>query len=293
MILVTGGTGFIGTALIKRLLEQGHEVRLFKWYKEKVDFPVTEVVEGDILDMESLKKACKGVDKVVHLAGVVSYTMPREEIFKINVQGTKNVLNACKNSKRFVLASSVSVYGPRRGLIDEDAPTNPMNNYGASKLEAEEAVLESGLDYAIVRMAPIYGAGSPQWLKNMKMLEDGFPVPRTSSNTHVLSLDNAVEGLLAALKGPEGIYNIADDAPVPFMEFASEIVRLLGKEPKIVPMWLLRIGAMFKGMGPYLDVLTHERNYDITKAKKELKYKPGKDFDEQLKRMVEWYKEVR
>lgn len=291
MILITGGTGFIGTALIKRLLEAGEEIRLLKLYSEKTDLPVAEVLDGDILDPDSLKEAVKGVDKIVHLAGVVSYTMPKEQLFKINVEGTKNMLAACSKVKRFVFASSVSVYGPRKGLITEDTPTMPMNDYGSSKLEAEEAVLESGLNYVIVRMAPIYGAGSPQWMKNLKLLDSGFPVPNVKTMTHVLSIDNAAQALQLALTGSEGVYNIADDKPVPFVDFTEEILRLLGKEPKRMPLWLLKIGASFKGLGPYLDVLVHERNYDLKEARKGLGYKPDKDFDNQLKRMVKWYTE--
>lgn len=289
MILVTGGTGFIGKPLVNKLMESGEEVRLLKWYKEKVDIQATEISEGDIMDPDSLKAAARGVDKVLHLAGLVSYSKPRENLFKINVDGTKNVLKACKNVKRFVLASTVSVYGHQRGLINEDRPTRPFNHYGSSKLEAEEAVYESGLDYVILRMAPIYGAGSPQWMKNLRLLDGGFPVPKVDSMTHVLSLDNAIQGIMLSLKGPEGVYNIADEKPVRFMDFADELVRLLGKEPKHMSMWMLKIGARFKGLGAYLDVLTHERNYDITEAKEKLGYKPKKDFDEQLKKMVEWY----
>jgi nucleoside-diphosphate-sugar epimerase len=294
MILVTGATGFIGSVFMRKLLGSGKKVRVLVRDRKTVKgLKGADVVEGDVLDPESLKGAARGMETVVHLAGLVSYTKPREVMFKVNTLGTRSVLEACRDAKRFVFSSSVSVYGRREGVIDEQTETIPLNPYGESKLEAERLIIGSGLDYVILRFAPVYGVGNPYWLKNLRLLDDGFPVPDTKNKTHVLSVDNAVQALLLAVEGPSGTYNIADAGPVCFAEFAETLVRLLGKEPKRLPFWLVRLVALFKGMGPYLDVLTQERHYDITAARERLGYRPKEDFEKQLEKMVKWYLDLK
>ncbi len=292
MILVTGATVFIGSAFLKKLGASERRVRVLTRDTAKTKgVKGVEAVCGDILDPASLENAVKGADAVVHLAGLVSYTLPRRELFRINVEGTKNLLDACKAAgvRRFVFASSVSVYGRNKGPVDELAATRPFNHYGASKLAAEELVKGSGLEYVILRLAPVYGAGSPQWAKILKLLDGGFPVPDVKSRTHVLSVGNAAQALALTVKGPPGIYNIADVSPVGFTEFAETLVRLLGKRPKRLPLWVVSLGAFFRRLGPYLAVLVEERHYNITAAKMGLRYRPADDFDAGLKRMVSWY----
>jgi len=295
MILVTGATGFIGSAFSRKLAASGRKVRiLVRDPKKAPKIRGAEIAEGDLNDPDSLEKAARDVHAVVHLAGMVSYIASRSELSAANEAGTLNMLNACKKNKvkRFILASSVSVYGRARGALDESSPANPFNAYGESKLAAEGHVMESGMDYAILRFAPVYGAGSPQWTKSLRLLDSGFPIPDTKNRTHVLSLNNAVQALTLAVDGPEGTYNIADASSVPFVEFAEQLVRLLGKEPKRMPLWLVKAGAALKGLGPYIDVLTQDREYNIKRAQERMGYRPEDDFDAELKRMVKHYLDV-
>ena len=114
MILITGGAGFIGREVTRNLLSKGHQVRLLARNPEGIKslFPKAEVVWGDITDINSLDKALDGVDTVIHLAGLISYSKRDKDLLHmVNVEGTRNLLAHCGNVNRFVFSSSVSVYG--------------------------------------------------------------------------------------------------------------------------------------------------------------------------------------
>jgi nucleoside-diphosphate-sugar epimerase len=290
MILVTGGTGFIGGMLVRNLLKKGEKVAVLcrDSGKARRMFPKAKVIHGDVTDRKTLSFG--KVDKVVHLAGMVSYSKTKEELFKVNVDGTRNILDACKGAKRFVLASSVGAIGPVKGVTTELTPCRPVTPYGESKLEAEGLVRDSGLPNVILRFAPVFGERSPYWLKNLKLLEKGFPIPNVKTMTHVLHSSNAARALELALGKGSGTYLIADRTPVRFVDFASSIIRLLGNEPKVMPASVVSMMAALGGKGSYLKVLTMNRQYDITKAKKELGYEPKGDFKKELEGMVDWYK---
>ncbi|MCK4531748.1 MAG: NAD(P)-dependent oxidoreductase [Candidatus Aenigmarchaeota archaeon] len=293
MLLVTGATGFVGTNIMKEVGKKRKDIRILDIDigSAKRLYPKYETVRGDITKPETLKWVGKDVDIVIHLAGLVSYSKPRDVLFRVNTEGTKNVLETCKEADKLIFSSSVSVYGEIKGQADESYPRDPKTPYGESKRKAENLVRDSGLRNLIFRIAPIYGEGSPQWLKNLSLLEKGFPISRTENLTHVTHISNAVQAFMLGLKPKsEGIYNIADERPVKFVEFAETLVEMLGKEVKVLPYWFVSFLARFKGMKTYLDVLTMNRNYDIANAINELNYKPKLDFLGELEKMVEWYK---
>jgi nucleoside-diphosphate-sugar epimerase len=295
MLLVTGATGFLGLNTLKEIAVRRSDIRILANdpANARKMYPKYEIVRGDITEPGTLKDAGKDVDAVIHLAGMVSYTKPKGVLFRLNTEGTRNVLEACRKADRFIFSSSVAVYGEIRDRADENYKTAPKNAYGQSKLDAEKIILDSGMKSVILRIAPVYGAGSPQWMKNLSLLDKGFPIPQTGNLTHVAHVSNAVQAFRLALKPKaKGIYNIADEKPVAFVGFASELVTLLGKEPKTLPYWFVNFIARMKGMKAYFDVLTMNRNYGIAKAK-ELGYDPEIDFYAELGKMVEWYKNSR
>ncbi len=294
MILITGATGFIGTQVVKKIAEKRNDIRILAidYENAKMIYPNFEVVKGDITTKESLSIAGKDVDTVVHLAGTVSYSASKELINLINLEGTKNVIAACREAERFVFSSSVSVYGEITGSVpaDEEYPRGPINPYGLSKLEAEEEINNSGIPFVVFRIAPVYGKGSAQWLKNLGMLEKGFPIPRTDNMTHIVHVSNLVRAFGQSLHGDTGIFNIADPKPLKFVDLAESLVTLLGKKPRKLPMWMVKAFAFVTRKDEYLNVLTMNRNYDITRAMKRLDYIPKDNTLEWLKEMVDWYK---
>ncbi|MFH0957055.1 MAG: NAD(P)-dependent oxidoreductase [Candidatus Aenigmatarchaeota archaeon] len=292
MILVTGASGFIGSAIVPELLSQGYSVRALcrsadaaKSLPKKADASI-----GDVTIPETLGSALHGVDTVIHLAGMVSYSKPREELFRVNAIGTRNLLDQCGDVKKFVLSSSVSVYGQVRGEADESYPVLPGTPYGESKAAAERFVSASGIRSVVLRIAPIYGKGSEAWVKNLELLDRGFPIPSTRNLTHVVHVTDAVQAIVKSVEKGEGTYNIASEKPVPFVEFAEAIVRMLGKKPRRLPSFMVCAMASAAGMKRYMDVLTMNRNYSIRKAREELGYAPKADFESKAREMVEWYR---
>ncbi len=295
MLLVTGASGFVGRNVVQSLLEKGHKVRaLCMNRKEAEKVPKkAEIAIGDITKPQTLISPLRNVDTVIHLAGLVSYTMPREELFRINAIGTRNLLDHCKSAKKFIFASSVSVYGEIKGEADEGYPLTPKTPYGESKRMAEKYIIDSGIPYTILRIAPIYGKGSPNWMKNLSLMERGFPIPRTRKLTHVTHISSAVQAFVKAVEKGSGVYNIAEKDPVPFVTFAEILMRALGKNPRKLPSFMVGIMARTAGMKNYLDVLTINRHYVIRKAERELGYEPVGNFEEEVKQMVYWYKKLR
>jgi UDP-glucose 4-epimerase len=292
MILVTGATGFLGKPLAEELIKNGHSLRILCRDREagKALFPKAEIFKADLMDANSLEGAAKGIKAVVHLAGLVSYSRPKSELFSANVDTTRNLIEKCRDVDKIVFSSSVGVYGDIKGKADESHVLGPKNPYGESKLECERIISESGIPAVILRIAPVYGKGSPSWMKALKLLSSGFPIPKTKNLIHVVHVSDVVQALDKSLNKGGGVYNIADREPVPFVDFAEAIVRQMGRKPRSMPMFAVKGFAKAMGMGAYFDVLTTNRSYSIEKAGKELGYKPMADFNKELRGMVEWYK---
>ena len=291
MLLVTGANGFVGTNLVKKLLKDGYSVRVFDRdiQDAKKKFPKADIIKGDLTDRDKLKEAAKKVDKVIHLAGMISYTAPESELYRINTHGTNNVLNACKNANKFIFASSVSVFGYSKDIISEKLNPNPSNAYGRSKLHAEIAIKDSKIPHVFLRMAPIYGAGSFFWIKALKVIDKGFPVPNVSNMIHFLHISNAVQAFVNSLKKGSGPYVIADDNRIKFTEFTENLAIGMGTKQKLWPSWLVFFLARLKGFSRELDIFCKEREYDISKAKKDLGYEPKADTEKEIQKMGQWY----
>jgi len=294
MILITGATGFLGSNLTKKLLKDGYSIRIYDTNvtDAKKHFPKAEIMEGDIMNRSLLKAAMKNVSTVIHLAGLVSYTAPESELFRINVYGTKNVIDSAVNAKRVLFASSVSVMGRVDQMVNENYIGKPVNPYGRSKLVAENLIRDSGIDGVSLRMAPLYGAGSYFWIRAMKTVENGFPVPNVPNLIHLLHVRNAVQAFEKSLKKGSGIYLVADADPIKFTDFTGIIAKAFGMKQRLWPPWIVFSLAKLKGIGKELEAFTIPRQYDISKARKELGYKPNQDTEKEIMSMIDWYKEI-
>lgn len=176
MVLVTGGTGFLGSYVIKNLVEKGHSVRAIRrspnlpfWIPASI-FDKVEWVDGDVLDVISLDDAMKGVDAVIHAAAVVSFSKRgRSKMYNINVEGTGNVINtAVQNSiRRLIHVSSIAAIGrtTNRELVNEEKKWEDNKNnthYAISKHHAEMHVwrgFSEGLEGAVINPSTILGFG--------------------------------------------------------------------------------------------------------------------------------------
>ena len=169
-ILVTGGAGYVGSAMVPMLLERGHKVRVFDFLKfggqgllpctSSRDF---ELIKGDVTDENALGKALDGMDAVIHLAAIVGYPACKKEpqvANATNVDGTNNLLKLRRRDQKILFASTGSIYGSIPDYIcNEDTPRAPITLYGETKAKAEEAILDSGNSIAY-RFATAFGVSN-------------------------------------------------------------------------------------------------------------------------------------
>lgn len=308
-IFMTGGCGFIGTAIIQKLVSSNKLVIYDNGRRDALRyFPVKEhgnisIVKGDILNAGLLKKSVKGCDTIIHLAamaGVTSYYKDPVKTMEVNFLGTYNILNIAKNMdlKLFLNFSTSEVYGPyadrvkERGLTAQGPPQESRWTYSVSKLAAEHLVFAFGREYGIpvvsVRPFNIYGPGQVGegamqiFIKNAL---SGKPLVVTGNGKQVRAwcyienLVNAV-GLILSNKSSVGnIFNIGDpDSAVDILDLAKKIVKKTGSDSKII--FKKHIGTDIRYRIP-----------DIGNAREILYFKPDIDLDEGLELSIEWYKD--
>ena len=317
--LVTGATGFIGTHLVKALVEKGRDVRCLvrktsnTTYLKKLG---VELVYGDLLDRDSLKGIVKGVNIVYHLAGEV-YSKRTSDYYKVNVDGTKNLLEAClpEKIKKFIYLSSISAVGPnpKQGiLLNEKSPCKPITPYGKSKFEAEKLLMEFFEKYrfpvVIIRAPTVYGPlGQPEMVtKIIRMIHKGhFLIVGSGKNLRSLCyVDNLIQGLTAVeriSKSIGEIYFVSDEETYTYNEIFQIVAQQLGiglKETHL-PSWIGEIcnfafrSLSMLGFCPLplyvVGSLVFDLACDIRKAKEQLNYKPRIDFKEGIERTIRYY----
>lgn len=167
-IFITGGAGYVGSALIPLLLEDGYEVTVYDNLMVHGDGimhnflkPNFKFIKGDVLDVELLHESMKGHDVVIHLAAIVGYTACRKDekySYKVNHEGSKNVVDGLDGDQLLVYGSTGSNYGTVEGVCTEETPLNPLSIYGKSKTMGEEEVLKYPNSIAY-RFATAFGFG--------------------------------------------------------------------------------------------------------------------------------------
>lgn len=226
-ILVTGATGKVGSRLTKRLAQRGDQVRaLVRDEARAADLREDriELVRGDLLDVDSLAAAVRGVDAVVHCAAFFRGATP-EQAHAVNDLGTQHLAGAARAAsvKRFIFTSTGLVYWPNGGRpAREDDPGAPIDGYPASKLAAERFLLAiEGFDVRVLRLPFVYGDGDPHIAEALPMMR-GFPPAQRMSIGHHADVAQAVARVLDAASPAHRIYNVVDDeAPDLATLFAS------------------------------------------------------------------------
>ena len=226
-ILVTGATGKVGSRLAKRLAQRGDQVRaLVRDRARAADLQEAgiELAEGDVLKVDSLAAAVRGVDAVVHCAAFFRGATP-EQAQAVNDLGTQHLARAARvaSVKRFLFTSTGLVYGSHGGrLAQEDDPCAPAAAYPVSKLAAERFLLAvEGLDVRVLRLPFVYGDGDPHIEEAISFMRS-FPPAQRMSIGHHADVAQAVARLLDAASPTHRIYNVVDDeAPDLATLFAS------------------------------------------------------------------------
>ena len=216
--LITGGAGRLGGELCRLISASGHGVRAFDLphgsWNDVEDIMGLEIYKGDVTDPISASKACHGVDVVIHLAALLP---PRSEIdreftLSVNLEGTRNVIEALKSRQGvyLVFASSISTYGItafEEPLISEDYPQKAHNNYSKSKIEAERIIRASEIPYVVLRIAPIA-------IADLVELPDIVPY-RADQRVEFIYVEDAAWALFSAAVNKKAlgrIFNIAGGA---------------------------------------------------------------------------------
>jgi nucleoside-diphosphate-sugar epimerase len=299
--LVTGATGFIGRHLVERLVKEDREVRcLVRKYTGSI--AGVEKVIGDINDVDSLRGIIRDVDIIYHLAARIE-TGDNQDFSKLyhsNVNGTANLLSVIPdNLKAFIFLGSMASIGIRdkKELVNEKTVCNPITRYGDTKLEAENILR----NYAVIlRLPTVYGPGEQHNFILMAKAIKGkqFMLIGSGNNlTSVCYIDNLIDAmLLAETKGKKGeIYHIADSNPVSWKDLATIIANEL--HVSLIPIHLPT--SLAKGLSHFpnsllypsrVNTLTANFAYDISKAQRDLGYKPKIETVDGVKETIKWYK---
>lgn len=320
-ILVTGGTGFAGKALVARLLDEGHDVVALDCKeghktRELRDMGA-DVRLGSVTDRETVRSCLEGVDVVQHLAAAFrEMNVPERRYWEVNVEGTRTCLEEARAAgiKRFVYCSTCGVHGNvKNPPTDEKHNIDPADYYQQTKYDAEPLVLDfnrRGLPAVILRPAAIYGPGDPErFYMIFKRVSQGRFLMFGNGRTfyHPLYIDSFVDALVLAMepgRGDGGAYLIADSEYVEIEELVRRVARAMGKDVTIphLPVWPLVIAGHVcektcrpLGISPPIfprrvDWFRQNRAFDISAARRDLGYDPKVGLDEGLRQTCEWYR---
>jgi len=302
--LITGGAGFIGSHLVRALLEEGDTVRvlddLSTGLKDNLEGLDVELTVGDIRDEQLVHKACEGVDRVFHLAALASVAASMRaplQYYDVNLLGSVSVLRAAVDSgvSRVVLASSAAVYGNTEGVVHEDTEKRPRSPYADAKLAMESAARTFssayGLPAVALRFFNVYGprqspdspyaAVIPLFIQAMldgeaiKIEGDG---KQTRDFVFVGDIVRALMIAAAREKAIGGVFNVGGGRSITILELAQTLQRILpGAEPPIHV-------APREG-----DIRFSEAS--IERIRTALEYRPNTDLIDGLRNTVQWFRD--
>jgi nucleoside-diphosphate-sugar epimerase len=324
-IVITGGTGFIGSRLALACHRQGHAVRVLglannSWEADTrrlLENEGIEAADGAVTDRQRMFELLEGADIVFHLAAAQhEANVPDQRFWDVNVIGTRNVLDAAvaAGAKRFVHGSTIGVYGSATDCaLSEGSPLRPDNIYGVTKLEGEELALsfKDRLPVTVVRISETYGPGDRRLLKLFKsakrkavlLLGDGKNVH------HPIYIQDLIDGLLLAAACETAIgkvFVLAGKEPVSTKTMMEVIAENMGDGAHMVRVpltpFLAAATIMSKTLGPLgIQPPLHPRRMDFFRksfylsgdlARETLGFAPRHSFTEGVRETARWYKEM-
>ena len=318
--VVTGATGFLGSALVTELVQRQQPVRILARdeHKARQHFgDAVTICPGEITDAGQVQRAVDGATTIYHLAGRLYHpSIPAALYRQTHVEGTRDLLRACQGQtqlRRIVHVSTTGVYGATGETpAAEDASFAPTNPYEATKLEGEQLALqayqEQGLPVTVVRPGLVYGPGDLHLLGLFVSIKKGLfrVIAGGKAFLHPVYIDDLVAALLLCAERPQAAgrsYNIAGECPVTVRELASAIAHALCRELPAgsMPLWLANLASdlftLIPGMkgerAPLtrsrVQFLMHSRLYDISRATAELGYVPKVALEEGIELTAAWY----
>ena len=319
--LVTGATGFIGSFIAEELIKRGEHVRALARKTSKTEFLKglgAEIFQGDLNDPASINGAVKGMDKVFHSAAMVGDWVPRKGAFRVNVDGTKELLRAAlaEKVKRFIYVSTLAVLGMKdHNKTPHNAPRiKTKDAYADSKIDAEELVVEFGkrenLPFTVIRPGFVFGPRDNKVIPRIvAFLKKGrFVFVGSGRNkVNMIYVENLADAIVRASYSEKAIgqiYNITNDSGMAITDVVYMISDLWGFKkptkhvPRSVAYLLCDVMEFFARITnaknpPLLNkarmkFLSLNLDFDISKIKEEVGYKPRIDMLEGLKRTKAW-----
>jgi nucleoside-diphosphate-sugar epimerase len=321
VILVTGGTGFIGAHLLEMLAAKGESVRALVRTRmpRRTRVPRTlpagvETVYGDLASGAGLAEALGGADVVIHLAGVTKALRP-QDYYDGNVRATEQLVHAMAGrGMRLVHVSSLAAIGPATPGVPlaEDAEPHPLTHYGKSKLLAERVVRDLAPDAVIVRPPVVYGPRDTDVFQLLKSISKGLVLEIAGGERwfSAIYVKDLVAGLLAAARTPRAAgrtYFLAHAKPVSWRQLAASAARIMARTPRVVtvPFPVAHVVGACAELRARLSgkpgIVSREKiaearcmswTCDTTRAADELGFVAPTSLDEGLELTLAWYKEA-
>ena len=316
MILVTGGSGFIGSHLVETLCSGGERVRCLLRRKNYARLPPqAEAVFGELISGAGLEEALYGVDTVIHVAGVTK-ALTADDYYAGNTRATENLARAMKGRaiRRLVHVSSLAAAGPSLDgtPIGEDAAPHPLTHYGKSKLAAERVVRELVPDAVIVRPPVVYGPRDTDVFRILKPLTQGiaFQLGGGERWFSAIYVKDLVEGLMTAARAAEAAgrtYFLANSKPVSWSELGAATARIIGRKARIlrVPVAVAYSAGWCAEMVAHLTrkpgIISREKvreaqcsywTCDTRRAAEEIGFEARTPLDAGLAETLAWYREA-
>ncbi|HMJ57115.1 MAG TPA: NAD(P)-dependent oxidoreductase [Polyangiaceae bacterium] len=322
-VLVTGASGFLGSHVAEQLAEAGHEVlalvRKSSNRKFLATLPNVTFVYGSVEDASAVEDATRGVDAIVHAAGLVKARDARE-FEKINVDGTKNLLAAAKKNapglKRFVFVSSLAAVGPSLDGVPvmHDCEPQPVTHYGRSKLRAEQAALaaKDELPVTVIRPPLIYGPRDNETFAFFQTVSRRV-LPYLGDGKNTLSIVYVADAASACVRAifadvPSGsLYFVEDGKVYVWRDMLAELEKVLERRALLrfpIPFFVLRGAAMAsEGYGRIRGravMLTRDKLNELSaphwvcdsqRTRTELGWTPQVEWTEGARRAADWYRQ--
>jgi nucleoside-diphosphate-sugar epimerase len=312
-VLVTGGSGYFGTTLVRELLSRGHDVRIFDLHPPEGEFAAVPFHRGDIRDLEAVRRAASGAGVVYHCVAQVPVARDRALFWSVNRDGTRNLLQAAQEHgvAKVVYISSSAVFGiPRDAPITARTEPAPAEDYGAAKFAGEQLCrqfADRGLDVTIVRPRTIMGHGRLgimqvlfEWVcqgRNVYVLGRG-----DNRYQFVHAEDLAAACVLASARPGFAAYNVGAESVGTMRETLQAVVdhartgsrvRSLPHSPAVAAMKLTGL-LRLSPLAPYhWLVYGREVYFDISKPRQELNWRPRWDYRGMFIQSFEWYRRHR
>lgn len=319
-VLLTGGTGFIGSRVLKALLDRGHQVNLVvnRTQPSVPEGPSVKYHRCDLTDPVNFRSAGFKADAAINVAGQLRVPgLEDEHYWKVHYEATKHVLEECTRFKlkRLVQVSTTGVYGVTGTTpVAEDGPIHPSDIYEKTKWEGEryarEYCSDGKIELVVARPGLVYGPGDRHLLGLFKAIRYGlFRVIGDGLNTvHPIFIDDLVEALMLCLERPEAAgrtYNLVAPQPITFRSFCEEAAKAMGKTlpGSHIPVGLARTAGSVLGQVRAMTrievpltkdrvaFMTSSRAYDAGRAARELGFTARTPLAQGMAATVAWYKE--